>query len=61
MNYGDGEIPVIGTADSSCTFDYSQNDSSGLEGTIDCPTTFGSTASGGSINVQFHATVDAHT
>jgi len=62
VNFGNGEILVIGTKDAGCTFDYSRNDSGGLKGTIDCQNPVGSNVtSGTAIHVTFHATVDAHT
>ena len=64
VNFGDGEILVVGTeADGSCTFDYSQNDSSGLKGTIDCsdPIATKVATTGERIHVKLHVTVDAHT
>jgi hypothetical protein len=64
VNFADGEILVVGTeADGSCTFDYSQNDSSGLKGTIDCSDPIASkvATTGERIHVKLHVTVDAHT
>jgi hypothetical protein len=61
VNYGDGEFLVVGTEESSCTFDYSTNDESGLVGTIDCPATTSSNVNTGALlKVGFHATVNAH-
>jgi hypothetical protein len=59
--FTDGEIAVTGTSETGCTFDYSQNDASGLKGTIDCTNVIAATATGTRINVDLHATVDAHT
>ena len=62
VNFGDGEIIVVGTtADGGCTFDYSQNDASGLKGTIECSSPIASKITGEQIHVKLHATVDAHT
>jgi hypothetical protein len=62
VNFADGEIIVVGTtADGGCTFDYSQNDASGLKGTIDCSSPIASKITGEQIHVKLHATVDAHT
>jgi len=61
VNFGDGEIVVIGTSETGCNFDYSQNDASGLKGTIDCTNVLAANAAGAQIHVDFHATVDAHT
>ena len=63
VNFADGEILVVGTAEEGgCTFDYSQNDSSGLKGTIDCSAPLASKATTGEqIHVKLHVTVDAHT
>jgi hypothetical protein len=64
VNFADGEILVVGTdADGSCTFDYSQNDSSGLKGSIDCSDPIASkvATTGERIHVKLHVTVDAHT
>jgi hypothetical protein len=61
VNYGDGEITIIGTEETGCSFDYSQNDSSGLKGTVDCQDVLAVNASGTQIHVDFHAEVDAHT
>jgi hypothetical protein len=59
--FGDEEIVVTGTADTGCTFDYSQNDASGLKGTIDCSNTIATTVTGTQIHVDIHVEVDAHT
>jgi hypothetical protein len=59
--FGDEEIVVTGTGDTGCTFNYSQNDASGLKGTIDCANTVATTATGTQIHVDLHVTVDAHT
>jgi hypothetical protein len=62
VNYGDGEVLVVGTADAGCTFKYSKNDSGGLKGTIDCPTTVASNVTSGALmRIAFHGEVDAHT
>jgi hypothetical protein len=62
VNFGDGEIIVVGsTADGGCTFNYSQNDSSGLKGTIECSSPIASKITGEQIHVKLHVTVDAHT
>lgn len=61
VNFGDGEIVVVGSADLGCSFDYSQNDANGLKGTIDCPSPVATNATGEQIHVQLHVTVDAHT
>ena len=61
VNFGDGEIVVIGTEETGCSFNYSQNDASGLKGTIDCTNVLAANAAGAQIHVDFHATVDAHT
>jgi hypothetical protein len=62
VNFSDGEILIPGTADTGCTFDFSQNDASGLKGTIDCQNV---TAINGTTGAQQHVnmrvTVDAHT
>jgi hypothetical protein len=62
FNFGDGEILIVGTAQTGCTFNYSKNDASGLKGTVDCQNvlTVNST-SGTQIHTNLHATVDAHT
>jgi hypothetical protein len=59
--FGDEEIVVTGTEETGCTFDYSQNDASGLKGTIDCSNTIATTVTGTQIHVDLHVTVDAHT
>ena len=59
--FGDGEIVVTGTSETGCNFDYSQNDASGLKGSIDCTNVIAANVSGAQIHVDFHATVDAHT
>jgi hypothetical protein len=59
--FTDGEVVVTGTTDAGCTFDYSQNDASGLKGTIDCSNTIATNAAGTQIHVDLHLTVDAHT
>ena len=61
LNYGDGEITIIGTEETGCSFDYAQNDSSGLKGTVDCQDVLAVNVSGTQIHVDFHAEVDAHT
>jgi hypothetical protein len=63
VNFGDGKILVIGVDGQGCTFDLSQNDASGIKGTIDCPTTALATKAdtGAQLTVKFHATIDAHT
>ncbi|MGH2357924.1 MAG: hypothetical protein ACRDGJ_07900 [Candidatus Limnocylindria bacterium] len=62
FNYGNGQIVVSGTVDQGCSFDFSQNDASGLVGTIDCASTLSSDVNTGEqINVQVHAEVDAHS
>jgi len=62
FNFGDGEILIVGTAETGCTFNYSKNDASGLKGTVDCQNvlTMNST-SGAQLHSNIHATVDAHT
>jgi hypothetical protein len=59
--FGDEEIVVTGTSETGCAFNYSQNDASGLKGTIDCANTIATTATGTQIHVDLHVTVDAHT
>lgn len=59
--FGDEEIVVTGTTETGCTFDFSQNDASGLKGTIDCTNTIATTVTGTQIHVDLHVTVDAHT
>jgi hypothetical protein len=59
--FGDEEIVVTGTTETGCTFDYSQNDASGLKGTIDCTNTIATNVTGTQIHVDLHVTVDAHT
>lgn len=64
VNFGDGEVLIVGTeADGSCTFDFSQNDSSGLKGTIDCSDPIATKVATTSerIHVKLHVTLDAHT
>jgi hypothetical protein len=59
--FGDGEIVVTGTSETGCNFNYSQNDASGLKGTIDCTNIIATNVTGTQIHVDLHATVDAHT
>jgi hypothetical protein len=59
--FTDSEIVVTGTTETGCTFDYSQNDASGLKGTIDCSNTIATNVAGAQIHVDMHVTVDAHT
>jgi hypothetical protein len=61
VTFGNGEVIVIGSADASCTFDFSKNDASGLKGTIDCPSPIATNATGQQIHVKLHVTLDAHT
>jgi hypothetical protein len=62
VNYGDGQVLVVGTEEAGCTFTYSKNDSGGLKGTIDCPTTVASNVtSGARMHIAFQGEVDAHT
>ncbi len=61
VNFGDGAVLVIGTSETGCSFDWSQNDASGLKGDIDCNDTLATSTSGTQMHVDFHATVDAHT
>jgi hypothetical protein len=62
FNFGDGEIAIVGTSESGCTFNFSKNDASGLKGTVDCqsPISMNST-SGAQLHTKVHATLDAHT
>jgi hypothetical protein len=61
VTFGNGDVIVVGSTDTSCTFDFSQNDASGLKGTIDCPSPIATNATGQQIHVKIHATLDAHT
>jgi hypothetical protein len=63
VNFGDGKILLVGVEGQGCTFDLSKNDAGGIKGTIDCPTVVLATKTdtGATLNVKFHATVDAHT
>ena len=61
LTFGNGDVIVVGSTDTSCTFDFSQNDASGLKGTVDCPSPIATNATGQQIHVKIHATLDAHT
>jgi hypothetical protein len=62
FNFGDGEVLIVGTADTGCTFNYTQNDASGLKGTVDCQNVLTiKSNSGEQVHTNVHATVDAHT
>ena len=62
FNFGDGEVAIVGTSQTGCTFNFSQNDASGLKGTVDCESAVSmNTASGAQLHTKVKATVDAHT
>ena len=62
FNFGDQEILLVGTADTGCTFNYTQNDAHGLKGTVDCQNVITvKSNSGEQVHTNLHATVDAHT
>jgi hypothetical protein len=60
-NYGDAQVAVPASEADSCTFDFTQNDSSGLSGSFECTgVETANSQTGAPITVDFSGQFDAH-